>query len=705
MILLNNYYGKIVMSYKISVDTGGTFTDVIVSDESGNENIGKALTTPNRIFDGMRNALKSAAFDRDISLEELLSAGKLLIYGTTRATNAIITESVAKTAFITTKGFPDTLVVKEGGKYNPHDFSSDFPTPYIARHNTFELEERIDSLGNQVLPFNYNQALDLCKEINRRGFKAVAVCFLWSIANSDHEKEMARILSDNLPDLPYTLSHELIPVVREYRRASATAIDASLKPLMQSHLYDLEKDLRCSGYSGDILVSTIAGGCSDIKSLIDKPIYTVNSGPAMAPIAGLEFSKLEGCGEDIIVCDTGGTTFDVGLVRDGNLAFTRDTWLGQPYIGHLLGISSVDVRSVGAGGGSIAWVDEGGLMRIGPNSAGAQPGPACYGQGGTDATVSDAAAILGYLNPDFFLGGQMTLDVKAAEKSIELIANKINLSSHLTAWKILTLSSDLMMKAISDITINEGFDPREGSIVAGGGAAGINIMNIAKELGCHRVIIPKLASALSASGMQFADIVAEETLSLVTTSESFDFEGVNNVLCKLQNKLEAFKASMTLYSDVPYEIDYIAEARYIGQVWELDTPLPNKRFLQQSDLKSFVDKFHHVHQRVFEVRDEGSPVEIMSWKARLSIKLDIVKSYNSDVTKAELPSFSQKRNCWFGGLEPISTPIYKGSDIPVGSVIKGPAVIEEPTTTIVVYPNMVTKISISGNYIIDILEK
>ena len=692
------------MPFKISVDTGGTFTDVVVSDDNGKQNLGKALTTPDRIFDGMRNALSVAAAERNMTLDDLLTAGNLLIYGTTRATNAIVTGKVAKTAFVTTKGFPDTLVIKEGGKFNPHDFSADFPKPYVARRNTFEVDERTNSQGIQISPFNYQQAEAICKEIKNRDFEAVAVCFLWSISNPENEKKMATLLSSHIPEIPYTLSHELIPVVREYRRASAAAIDASLKPLMQSHLRDLEIDLRDSGYLGDILVSTTAGGCSNISSLVDKPIYTINSGPAMAPIAGLHFSSLEGHGDNVIVCDTGGTTFDVGLVRDGQLAFSRDTWLGQAYSGHLLGISSVDVRSVGAGGGSIAWIDDGGLMRIGPNSAGANPGPACYGQGGVDATVSDAAAVLGYLNPDFFLGGKMNLDISAAESSIKPIADSIGVSSQLAAWRILTLTGDLMMKAISDITINEGFDPRESSIVAGGGAAGINIMNIARELGCQRVIIPKVASALSASGMQFANIVAEETFSLVTTSDSFDYVGVNSTLSKLENKLEKFKSSMSLYADVPYEIIFTAEARYLGQVWELDTPLPNERIENEKDLSRFVESFHRVHQRVFEVRDEGSPVEIMSWKARLSLSLATKKDEVLENSKTIKVNSNYKRNCWFGGSESLSTPIFKGSDLMPGSTIEGPAIIEEPTTTIVVYPEMTTTISKAGNYIIDVLE-
>jgi N-methylhydantoinase A len=455
------------MAYTISVDTGGTFTDVIVSDADGIMTIGKALTTRDRIFLGMQEAIQSAADSLKIASSDLLADTKLLIYGTTRATNAIVTKTAAKTAFVTTSGFADILLLKEGGKFNPHDFSQDYPDPYIPRRYTFEVEERTSSEGEISVPFNEIQARKIVKQLKHAAFEAVAVCFIWSIANPEHELRFSRLIQEIIPDVPFTLSHQLIPVVREYRRASATAIDASLKPLMQRHLRGLENDIREAGFSGELLVSTTAGGCNGIEALVEKPIYTVGSGPAMAPIAGLTFSTLEGLGDNVVVCDTGGTTFDVGLVRDGHLTYTRDTWLGPKYTGDLLGISAVDMRSIGAGGGSIAWIDEGGLMRVGPQSAGADPGPACYGRGGSLPTVSDAAVVLGYFDPDYFLGGRMKLDVDAARRAVADIAARIGVSTEETAFRILSLAGDFMMRAISDITVNEGVNPRDSTILAG----------------------------------------------------------------------------------------------------------------------------------------------------------------------------------------------------------------------------------------------
>lgn len=692
------------MSHVISIDTGGTFTDVVVMGVDGNPVIGKALTTHARVFSGMRDAVAAAAAEKGLALDELLADTDLLVYGTTRATNAIVTKRVAKTAFVTTAGFPDTLVLKEAGKFDPHDFRTPYPDPYIPRRHTFEVIERMSSEGTASVPFDKAQARAVVADIVAKKFEAVAVCFLWSVANGVHELAFARLLDEMAPGLPYTLSHQLIPIVREYRRASATAIDASLKPLMQQHLRQLETDLRAAGYKGEILVSVTSGGCTNIEAAVAKPIYTIGSGPAMAPISSRAYAKQENFGNNVIVCDTGGTTFDVGLVRDGRLTFTRDTWLGPQYVGDLMAISAVDMRSVGAGGGSIAWIDEGGLMHVGPQSAGSEPGPACYGRGGALPTVSDAAATLGYFDPDFFLGGRMTLDVQAARRAIETVSSRVGLSVEQCAYRILTLASELMIRAIGDVTINDGLNPRESTIVAGGGAAGLNIMLIAGELGCKRVILPKTASALSAAGMQYANIVSEEAESLVTSSKDFDFKGVQSLFARLRDKLETFAAD--LGQDARARIEFIAEARYTGQIWELDTPVPGEGLHTDTDIETLAEEFHRVHERLFAVRDEGSAVEFINWKARLSIPLGSDPAPSSAVPRVDADAAYRaalaSRQCFFGGAAPVETPIFKPRDLRPGLHIAGPAIIEEPTTTLVVYPGMSATISAAGNYLLDI---
>ena len=688
------------MTFRISVDTGGTFTDVVVADASGIRAIGKALTTPQRIFDGMRAAIEVVAEEIGLSGAELLRQSDMLIYGTTRATNAVVTRSTAKTAFLTTRGFRDILVLKEGGKYDPHDYSYDYPPPYIPRRYTFEIDERIDAQGNVVRPLDRAQAQGVMRTLKERKFEAVSVCLMWSIANGAHEAALGRMLDEELAGVPYTLSHELIPIVREYRRASTTAVDASLKPLMQEHLRQMESDLRDAGFTGELLIGTSAGGCQHVSEVATRPVTMLKSGPAMAPVAGQAYTAIERLGGDAIVCDTGGTTFDVGLVRDGNLVFSRDSWLGRRWIGHMVAMSTVDVRSIGAGGGSIAWIDSGGLLRVGPQSAGAMPGPACYGRGGTQPTVTDACVVLGYFDPDYFNGGRMTLDADAAHRVIGTLAAAIGRSPLDTAFAIITIANELMIKAIHEITVSEGLNPRESVIVAGGGAAGLNIMPIARELGCSTTILPKTASAMSACGMQFADIVFEETRSRVTMSGSFDMDGVNRALDEIDQGLERFRKGLHGAARAQVRKELFVEARYKSQVWELDTPLPVTRFRSAKDVARLVEAFHTVHDRVYAVRDEASEVEAVNWRGKISIRLARPPLPGRGARRQRKPKPLMSRPAYFGSGDARSTPVFRGDALAPGDLIAGPAIIEEPTTTIVIYPQMSAKVSPSGHYIL-----
>jgi N-methylhydantoinase A len=591
-------------------------------------------------------------------------------------------------------------VLKEGGKYDPHDYSYDYPPPYIPRRYTFEIDERIDSQGNVVRALDHQQAREVVRTLKERKFEAVAVSLMWSIANSAHEQAIARIFDEEMPAIPYTLSHQLIPIVREYRRASTTAVDASLKPLMQEHLRQMEADLRAGGFTGELLIGTSAGGCQQVSEVASRPVQMLKSGPAMAPVAGQAYTTIENLGGDAIVCDTGGTTFDVGLVRDGNLVYTRDSWLGRRWIGHMVAMSTVDVRSIGAGGGSIAWVDAGGLLRVGPHSAGAVPGPACYGSGGDQPTVTDAGVVLGYFDPDYFNGGRMTLDAGAALRVIERLAREIGRSPRDTAFAIITIANELMIKAIHEITVSEGLNPRESVIVAGGGAAGLNIMPIARELGCSTTILPKTASAMSACGMQYSDIVFEQTRSRVTMSGSFDANGVNKALEEIDEKLEQFRKHLHGAERAQYRTEYFAEARYKSQVWELDTPLPVKRFRTQKDVASLVEAFHTVHDRVYAVRDEQSEVECVNWRGKISIRLSKPAKPASKRVTLHKPKPSMTRQAYFGADDLRKTPVFRGIQLKPGASISGPAIIEEPTTTIVVYPRMTAFVSSSGHYIL-----
>jgi N-methylhydantoinase A len=686
------------MTFRIAVDTGGTFSDVVVtSDESRELWVNKALTTSERVFTGMAEALTVTAGQLGLSLHDLLAQTAIFTYGTTFSTNAIITRDTARTAFLTTAGHPDTLVLREGGKHNPFDFRGHYPEPYVPRRLTFEVTERINSEGEIVVPLDEAQVAGIAAQLKARKVEAVAVCFLWSISNPAHELRVGEILAAELPGMPVTLSHALNPILREYRRASSAAIDASMKPLMQKHLREMEQDLRASGFAGALLVGTSFGGVLTVEDVASRPIYTVNSAPAMAPVAG----RANAPGEDsLIVCDMGGTSFDVSLVRGGYLKFTRETWIGPQFTGHMTGLSAVDIKNIGAGGGSIAWIDPGGLMRVGPQSAKALPGPACYGRGGTLPTVTDASLVLGHIDPDYFLGGRIKLNFGAAHDAINThIAAPLGLTVQAAAHAILTIANENMVNAIRSITINEGLDPRASLLIAGGGAGGMTIGRIAEALECARVLVPRTAGALSASGGLFSDIVSEFSVSQRTDTGAFDYAGINQALSVLGARMEAFFDRLNTPAE-QRQREFFVEARYPSQVWELEVPFSSPQFSNEADVQEVVEGFHRAHERVFAVSEPGQQVECIYWKARATAILP--KPLQGVIArKAEDARPLVTRDAWFDGTTAQPTPRYHGPDLPIGAVLTGPCVIQEPTTTIVVFPQWRATVTPTGDYMME----
>ncbi len=683
----------------ITVDTGGTFTDVVVSDENGKFTIGKALTSPDRIFIGLRNAIEDAANQLDLSLKEVFARTSLFVYGTTRATNAIVTRKIAKTAFLTTKGFPDVLVLREGGKFDPHEFSVPFPKPYVPRRNTFEIDERIESSGAVYRKLDEEQVVKTIKKLEAKGFEAVGVSFLWSIRNPSHEKRVGELLHTFLSGVPYTLSHELNPIMREYRRASSTVIDASIKPLMQSHFTELQADLRNSGYSNELLISTTIGGCMDVDNVINRPIHTVRSGPAMGPVAGRQYAKLEKRENPVLVVDTGGTTFDVSLVVDDKIAVTQETWLGGRFTGDMLGIPAVDARSVGAGGGSIAWIDSADLLKVGPQSAGASPGPACYDLGGKLPTVTDAALVLGYIDPKFFLGGRMILNEHAALEAIKSVSDHLGISIYEAAYSIYSVSNETMINAIKDITVSEGIDPSEAVIVAGGGAAGFGIIPIAEELKCRQVIIPRTASVLSASGMQFSDISFEHSSTFPTRSSQFDRIGVQKCLFEIKQHLNRFAERLQGKGFEEKHISFRVDAHYAAQVWDISVDLKSPVIDSENDVLLLIEEFHKNHKRIYSVDDRESSIDFLNWTGTLKIELP---KKDSVLESGRVNPPPQCRKAYFGVEKSVSTKVYKGLSISPNTLIEGPAIIEEPNTTIVIPPQVKATYSSSGSYVVDL---
>ena len=690
------------MGYRIAIDTGGTFTDLVLADEQGNMYLGKAPTTFERIFGGIESALGMVAEQLRMKVAAALGQTDLLIYGTTHATNAIIEGKTAKTALLVTEGFPDILVLREGGKTNPYDLSAPYPQPYIPRRLTFEIRERTDSEGEVALPLDRRQARQILEALRRRGVEAVAVCFLWSPVNPTNELAMGRLIEEELPGVPYTLSHRLNPIIREYRRGSSTAIDASLKPLTSHHLQQMEADLRRAGFGGELLVATSFGGVMHLPDVVERAVLLVKSGPSMAPVAGRSYGQAEVGRRDIIVCDTGGTSFDVSLVRDGTIKFTRDTWLGERFTGHITGLASVDVASIGAGGGSIAWIDSGGLMRVGPQSAGSEPGPACYGRGGVAPTVTDAAVVLGYIDPGYFLDGRMGLDLEAARRAVAEIAERLGKSLEEGACGILEIANEHMVGAIKDITINQGIDPRESLIIAGGGAAGLSILPIARELGCTQVLVPRTAGALSACGGQFSNILTEFSMSRLAYSSDFPYGEVNGTLAQIGESLQTFSERLSRKGLNKFKVEYFVEARYLYQVWELEVALAKGKFEGPEDLKRMLDGFHEEHQRVFAVKEPEQQVECTYWRGRLTALLDAPQLRPEESRTKSKPRVRAIRQAYFSSIGKSDLPRYLGKDLHAGVVIEGPAIIDEPTTTVVVYPGSSATLTPLRNYLLEI---
>jgi N-methylhydantoinase A len=687
------------MHRRLTIDAGGTFTDVVWSDADGTLFVGKAPTRRDRVFRGIDEGVAVIANDLGVDRRTVYEQTDLAIYATTTATNAILERATARTALLVTNGFPDTLVLRGGGKLHPFDFDEPYPRPYVPRRMTFEIVERVDAEGGVVTPLDEEQVRDTIAAASAAGAEAVAVCLLWSIANGSHERRLGELLAELLPGVPFTLSHQLNPIVREYPRASGTAIDASLKPLMQRHLSELAGDLSDAGFTGELTVATSLGGVMHIDDVRECPIYLVRSGPSMAPVAGRMFASVRTA--DILVADTGGTSFDVSVLRGGDVTFTRDTWLGPQFTGHATGMASVDIRSIGAGGGSIAWIDAGGLLRVGPQSAGATPGPACYGRGGDRPTVTDAAAVLGYLDPDRFLGGRMALEVEAARRVVGRLADELEEEPEEAAAAILAIVDQSMVSAIKDVTITQGIDPRECLIVAGGGAAGLNIVEIARSLGCASIQYPRQAGALSACGAQFSDLVTEFSAGVFLTTASFDLDLLAGALGGLDTQLGLVEQQLRGRGITSFERSFVAEARYAYQSWQIDVPLDRETILSEGGVAVLGRTFDREHERVFAVAEPGQVIELTQCRARLVGRLDRSAAIEWGGGTAA-PEAVTRQPAFFRGLGCVDTHVHPGSSIPAEAIIEGPALIVEPTTTLVLYPSSSARIGPNGTYTVTI---
>ena len=687
------------MRFSVCIDIGGTFTDCVVDDGVGQARIFKARSTPEAFERGFIDSLRVAAEGYALTLDAFLASIDLIVHGTTVATNALVEGKVARVGFIATQGFPDILTLREGPRKRAFEWKLDFPAPMVPRNRTVTVGGRIDSAGNEITPLDEAQVRAGIEHLRVMQVEAIAVCLLWSIVDGAHEQRVREIIRESWPDVPVTLSHELNPIPREYRRASAAVIDASLFPIVSAYVDVLARALRDLGYAGPLLMANCTGGMMPPEEISAKPIYAVMSGPTLAPIAAQYLSDEA----DIIVGDMGGTTFDVSAIRGGNLIITPEAMIGHD----MLGIPKVDVRSIGAGGGSIAHIDAGGLLRVGPHSAGAAPGPACYGQGGTEATVTDANVVLGIIDPDYFLGGRIKLDRSAAQAAIEPLAATLGIGVMEAAYAIHTVSNHNMITAIEDITIGEGINPRDSFLICGGGATACHIGEMADVLGIAKVLVPRLCAGLSAYGGLVSDIRWGETATLHTDGGDFAIEKVNALFDALRKRGTAFLDRAEVPNDRRH-FEYVCQGRYEYQSWEIEVPFELvDGVLRTADVERLIAAFHLMHERIYTIKDERDLVEFTTWRvhavgrnSRRAHSAQQRASVKRPATSCAAVSAKGLRSVYIhalGGLTEV--PVYEGRELPAGAHLQGPAVIEEETFTGLLLAGQSADVDDAGNYL------
>ena len=684
---------------RFAVDIGGTFTDLVIEHEDGRIQLAKAPTVPGDPVDGLLAAFDVAGRAEGVTRRDLLARGNLFIHATTRAINAVLTETTARTAFLTTEGHPDILLLREGARTEQFNHTRRYPKPYVPRRLTFEVPERITVTGDVLRPLDERSVREIIDELRQSQVEAVAVCLLWSIVNPAHEQRVGELLTELLPGVPFTLSHALNPTVREYRRASSTCIDASLKPLMSDYLRDLAARIQQAGFDGRVFMVTSSGGVLGVDEVAGAPIHSLGSGPATAPVAGQYYARAECGAETAIVADAGGTSYDVSLVRGGRIPWSRESWVGPPDLGFMSGFPAVDVRSIGAGGGSIGWVDDGGLLHVGPQSAGSVPGPACYGRGGTKPTVTDASLSLGYVNPRYFLGGAMELDVNLAREALERdVGAPLGLAADESAAAVVRVVTERMVAAIEDITLRQGIDPRSAVLVGGGGAAGLNVVAIARRLHTPLVLVPEVAPSLSAAGALLSDLTRDFSAAHHTTTAGFDFTGVNGVLDRLRRECEAF-AEGPGRSALGYSIELSVEARYPHQVWDFEIPVRTERFSSAGDVDELRADFHTAHRELFTISDDQSGVEFLSWRARVRCRLRD-DSFGVVAAVARGTLAASARDVYFLDAGRVRAGVVHVAEMQADERFDGPVVLESPWTTIVVDPGASARRTAGGTLVI-----
>lgn len=680
------------MSYRVGVDIGGTFTDVLAMDTGGRARVYKTSTTPDDPSEGFFRALERAAADHALPLEAFLRDVEVIVHGTTITTNAVLTGEGAVTGFVTTKGFRDALNMRRGLKERQFEKYAP-PQPLVPRHRVQVVEERITVGGDVMVPLNERDVAEAAKALRDEGVEAVAVSTLWSFRNPVHERRIGELLQTELPGVYISLSADILPQIRVYERHSTTALNAYVGPVLARYLTRLQERLGALGFQGTLLIMQSNGGVMSPQMAQRFASNTLLSGPAGGPLAGVFYGSAHDL-RNVITIDMGGTSFDVALVRDGIPEVTVEGSIG----GHRIASPILDIHTIGAGGGSIAGVDSGGLLTVGPRSAGANPGPACYGRGGTRPTVTDADLILGYLDPEFFHGGELKLDVRAARTAIEEhVAAPLEMTVVEAAAGIYQVVNANMAAALEVVSVQRGHDPREFVLVVAGGAGPIHAAPIARELEIPRVLIPRESSVFCAAGMLISDLKHDYVRTYARDVDKVDMGEVAGLF---EDMAGAARETLRAEGVAPdrSELAYAADLRYVGQFNEVEVPAFGDG-AGVTDLGRMVDAFHDEHDNLYGYSMRGAPVELINLRVTARGRVEKPRFERSAAAGSDASAAHRaRREAWFDG-QFREVPVYDGLRLRNGNLVTGPAIVDQPTTTIVVPPSFDLTCDEFGNYL------
>jgi len=684
--------------YRLGIDAGGTFTDFVLADKTGQVRLYKALSTPQDPTQAIRNGLALMTEDLGVPAEQIISNCDLCINGTTVGLNALIQHKGAKTGLICTAGHEDSLEIRLGHKEDGYRYDPEYPpaTMLVPRYLRRGVRERVLSDGTVRAPLIEDDVRAACELFKAEGVETVAISFVWSVLHPEHERRAGEIVREMLPGAILTLGSELYPQVREYTRTSTAVVNAYLAPIMKRYVSAVDAYFQSLGAKQPVRYYQSNGGLAIGQAMTDRSVYAINSGPASAPAAGqyvcAPFDK-----HDVITVDMGGTSFDITLTKDGVTNINKNI----DFLRYRIGVPMIQVETLGAGGGSIGWIDEMGLMQMGPQSAGSDPGPACYGQGGVEPTVSDANLVLGYLNPDGLVGGRLPLDAKRAREAIKSrLAEPLGLSVERAAYGMFTIVNANMVNGIRRVTVERGYDPRDFVLVGAGGATAAHITALADAMGIDTIVLPKLASGLCAFGQIISDVKYNY---MATAPVRLDNDAAYARIDSLFNEIEAqgiahLKADGFARKDI--EIRRSLDMRYVGQVHECTVDIGTFKVDAKSVAK-IIEAFHRRHEQLYTYSERHSTVEVVNIESTVYGRVEKPERMALPKGKPVASALKGHRDAVFSADgKRVKTPVYDGGLLGAGAKIAGPAIIEEVTTTIVIEPGWKAVLDQSGSYLI-----